>query len=784
MRLQSYQSPRGPLACLNPQFYYLSDHLDRQLEEFALKGWGAVPIHPGMVEDLAAGTLGLYQQAEERLLGIIARQLADGLDAPGWVERKLAAVQAVRRASQGVVDELGRAVTLEVFDVVAEAYNVGHRSAVAELGALSDDARRLVDDVTPNAQSVDRLAQETVDLLTERHRSILRNVNDRYRGIVSEVTATPLLGTGTRRQATQDAMQRFADEGIRSFTDRAGRRWQLTSYAEMAVRTSVGRAATEAHMRTLGDAGVELVTVSNAPRECPLCRPWEGKVLSITGSGARTVEVEHAIEDGRMVTVHVAGSLNDARLAGLQHPNCRHSVSAYTPGITRVDQAEPDPEGYEAGQRQRAIERNIRKHKARAAAAVTPEAKQAATAKVRQHQAAMREHLAAHPDLRRNPKREQPGASNLPAPRRPIPDEAQQAARIRSGDDLTPREMTDDQLTAAMRHGELTKRDRARIETEADRRDAAALVDRAKPNGRLVDDLTGFSDDELGRLLGHVDTPDALRLAGEMDRRDVAARLPGVRADLVGLSDDQLAARVREALARQLDDVDQLAAEAHRRDLLSRHFPGGSLADDLTAVGDDELAWCMQYAESDEILRIAGEMDRRDAVDLPAPAGTGDAVDDLLADRDALAEAMTPAPDPDGWGALADDAAFTEELAAAIAQQSARDAAVAAGEIPVITRAEARRLYDEYVYRQYLQAEDELRGVLLSKKAAAAGRSPVTLFSGPARIAHANASDELKEWWLEHGRLTQAEFIEKVTGQAQRWAAGARKNESDHQNKR
>ncbi|AVH61399.1 phage capsid protein [Streptomyces dengpaensis] len=726
-----------------------------------------------MVEDLAERTRDLYAAAEERLLGIIARQLADGHDAPGWAERKLAAVQRVRRASGAVVDELGRAMSLEVFDAVAEAYNTGHRAAVAELGVLDPHGVRHLDDVLPAAQAVDRLAAETVDLLTERHRSILRAVDDGYRAVVAEVTATPLLGTGTRRQATQDAMTRFADRGISSFTDRSGRRWQLTSYAEMAVRTSVGRAATEAHMRTLGDAGVDLVIVSNSPRECPLCRPWEGKILSI-GGRAGTVEVEHAIDDGRMVRVDVAGSLNDARQAGLQHPNCRHSVSAYTPGITRVDAAESDPEGYEAGQRQRAIERNIRKHKNRAAAATTPEAKRAANAKVRQHQAAMREHLAAHPDLRRNPKREAPGASNLPAPRRTVPDEAQQAARIRSGDDLTPREMSDDQLSAAMRHGELTERDRARIETEADRRDTAALLDRAAPGGHLSDDLLALSDDDLARVFGHVDDRDRLRIMAETDRRDRAGQLPGARRDLLGLSDDQLAARYRDAPA----DRDALAAEAHRRDLLAQHFPGGQLADRLDDVGDDALAWCMQYADEREILRIAEEMDRRDAAAMPAPAATGDAVDDLLADRNALAEAMDPAPDPDGWGALADDATFAEQLAEAVDESGAGE------EVPRITRAEARAMYDEYVYRQYLQAEDDLRGVLLNKKAQAAGRAPITLFSGPARIAHANASDELKEWWAEHGRLTQAEFIEKATGQAQRWAAGARKNESDHQNKR
>ncbi|MFF1381720.1 phage minor capsid protein [Streptomyces sp. NPDC058308] len=258
-------------------------------------------IHPGMVEPLAERTRDLYA-AEERLLGIIARQLAEGLDAPGWAERKLAAVQSLRRASQSVVDELGKAVQLDVFDAVAEAYNVGHRAALAEIGALPDDARALVDDITPNAQAVNRLAQEVVDVVTSTHRSILRAVVDIFRAVVAEVTATPLLGTGTRRQAAQDAMRRFADQGIKAFTDRAGRRWQLTSYAEMAVRTSVARATTEAHMRTLAEHGVDLVIVSNAARECPLCRPWERRILTIGGpAGPRTVEIERALDDGRMV---------------------------------------------------------------------------------------------------------------------------------------------------------------------------------------------------------------------------------------------------------------------------------------------------------------------------------------------------------------------------------------------------------------------------------------------------------------------------------------------------
>ncbi|MFD8005843.1 hypothetical protein [Streptomyces mirabilis] len=103
---------------------------------------------------------------------------------------------------------------------------------------------------------------------------------------------------------------------------------------------------------------------------------------------------------------------------------------------------------------------------------------------------------------------------------------------------------------------------------------------------------------------------------------------------------------------------------------------------------------------------------------------------------------------------------------------------------PRITRRQAREMYDEYVYLQFLKAEEDCNGYLLNKKGQAAGWSAQSLFRGPARIAYANASDELKEWWATHGRLTQAEFIEKATGQPQRWATAARFNESKEQQKR
>ncbi|MFI9047465.1 hypothetical protein [Streptomyces sp. NPDC053427] len=61
---------------------------------------------------------------------------------------------------------------LEVRDVVAESYNRGHCAAVAELGAVPDATRRLVDEITPNAPAADRLAHVAVEVVTATHRGI------------------------------------------------------------------------------------------------------------------------------------------------------------------------------------------------------------------------------------------------------------------------------------------------------------------------------------------------------------------------------------------------------------------------------------------------------------------------------------------------------------------------------------------------------------------------------------------------------------------------------------
>lgn len=386
---------------------------------------------PTLDLDIADRLLEIYTNTERQLAADIARRLRAGMDAPDWAERKLAEAGALRRATLALLSRLA-VDDGTVAQALVLAYMRGGHAAAAELLRLgqpppasgAEEALQGVLDATvagaqralasavrafPGLGALQRMVFSLASRLAGTHLPVLRWAIDSYRDVVAEGALAPvLLGTATRRAGTQRAWEQLLTRGVTGFTDVAGRRWNLASYVEMATRTGVAQAAVEGHLDRLGDAGIDLVIVSNAPQECIRCRPWEGKVLARGGKpGPRTVQVQSAISDD-LVTVEVAGTVAEAIAAGLMHPNCRHSLSAYLPGVTRIPTNTEDPEGDAARQHLRKLERNVRKARLQEAGALTPEAKKAAGAKVRAGQAAIREHVAATRDLgiMRKPERE------------------------------------------------------------------------------------------------------------------------------------------------------------------------------------------------------------------------------------------------------------------------------------------------------------------------------------------------------------------------------------------
>jgi hypothetical protein len=385
-----------------------------------------VPVDRTLAEDLTRTLVELYADLERQIVVDIARRLKTGITGPDWAGQKLASINDLRNAIQHLIRRLDADTTGAVEQTIALAFARGGTAGLDELAKAGYLTATQVDAIRtslPGAEAINRLAYSLASTLRGTHLRILRWSLDAYRDVIA-TSALPqvLSGTTTRLAASQHAWDRLVAQGITGFVDKAGRRWQLTSYVEMATRTGVAQAAVEGHLDRLADLGVDLVIVSDAPQECHLCRPWEGKVLSRGDASKGIVHVQHATQDDITVSFHLAGTVAEAIAAGLMHPNCRHSLSAYLPGVTKIPTNTQDPEGDKARQEQRALERGIRKAKTQAAAALSPADAQRHEAKVRDLQADLREHLKQHPELRRLRYREQIGAGNIPPnPTRPGP---------------------------------------------------------------------------------------------------------------------------------------------------------------------------------------------------------------------------------------------------------------------------------------------------------------------------------------------------------------------------
>ena len=359
---------------------------------------------------LAQTVSDLVAQIEIRLIWEIARDVNRGLGGGSRYEVDMTArYGALYARLQKQLGKPWQNVLATVQAALDKAAEAGQGMAERDLaGRLANHPETLGVPIT-NVRALEVIASDLHRVLADLPALALRNAFDSYQQIISTPAALNATGVLTRRKATQDALNGFAARGIDGFTDKAGRTWHIDTYAEMATRTGAAHSLRTAYEGELIARGEDLVIVTGNTYTCRLCAPWQDKVLSLTGMyPAGTHRLPSAVGDG-YVTVHVAGTLEEARAAGLHHPNCTHSEGLYLPGATVIEPGTMgvrDAETYDASQKQRALEREIRKHKRLLVAAITGEAESKARAAIRGYQAQIRELLAEHPKLQRKSYRE------------------------------------------------------------------------------------------------------------------------------------------------------------------------------------------------------------------------------------------------------------------------------------------------------------------------------------------------------------------------------------------
>lgn len=113
--------------------------------------------------------------------------------------------------------------------------------------------------------------------------TIGRQARDVFATVVDQEVATGIVGGLGRREVSSQIAAELFKEGTTAFVDRAGRRWALDTYAEVAARTATREAVTVGTANRMLELGADLVQITKHANSCPICLPFEGRVFSLTG---------------------------------------------------------------------------------------------------------------------------------------------------------------------------------------------------------------------------------------------------------------------------------------------------------------------------------------------------------------------------------------------------------------------------------------------------------------------------------------------------------------------
>lgn len=316
-----------------------------------------------------------------------------------WQAAKLRDLRRFRRENTAILGEY------------RDRIDAGTRALLEEEAAQggTDEFFRM-DDTRMNA-----LLNEMQQANEQSERAALRYMNDVYRKTILRTAAAMQAGGQTLQQATDAATRDFLDQGIACIRYRNGRRVNISTYAEMALRTAGTRAMLMGEAAQRERLGLDTVLVSQYGACSPTCLPWQGLVyiddVFQPYHGPRTPGGTYGISrNGRQYPL-----LSVAMQGGLFHPNCRHTLSTWVEGVSTrprpMDKAKVEAAA-QLEAKQRALERSVRKAKRQAAGLCDPAAAKAARARVRAAQKELRVFVADHGDvLRRNVWRERDAAA-------------------------------------------------------------------------------------------------------------------------------------------------------------------------------------------------------------------------------------------------------------------------------------------------------------------------------------------------------------------------------------
>lgn len=274
-----------------------------------------VKIREGSID----GLIRIYQNAYVRIIQEIVTATEAG---------RIRRARVLARINNDL-EELGVDVNEWVKKEIPQYYLDGANVAQQDLRALGVDVSKSSQFAVVNQEAIKALTDETALQFAEGIRGMSRSANriltDTLKQQLNYIIAEGRLTGETRKTISAALRVRLEQDGITALTDRAGRNWTFDNYTRMLARTKAVEARNQGLTNRMLASGYDLVQVTNHGSKHRACARWEGEVLSLTGNtpGYPTVD--------------------DARSAGLFHPNCEHAINVLVPDLAEKTVAYDNP---------------------------------------------------------------------------------------------------------------------------------------------------------------------------------------------------------------------------------------------------------------------------------------------------------------------------------------------------------------------------------------------------------------------------------------------------------
>ena len=259
-----------------------------------------------------------------------AEETAEGFEWEQWQVAQLKELERFKRANAKKYSKEFANINSKISTAIQEAYRQGMDDAeMSILEAIENgfEFNSGKDNLGAsffaiNERKLNALLNSVEhDMKTAEH-AVLRYTDDQYRRTIFDAQVAANTGAKTYEQSVDMATKDFLSRGITCIQYSNGAMVNIVSYADMAIRTATKRAYLMGEGVKRQEWGIHTVILNKRSNACPLCMPFEGKVLidNVWSGGSA--------DDGPYPL------LSSAMAAGLYHPNCKDKHTTYFPGIS------------------------------------------------------------------------------------------------------------------------------------------------------------------------------------------------------------------------------------------------------------------------------------------------------------------------------------------------------------------------------------------------------------------------------------------------------------------